>query len=346
MYSNFKHFKVLNGPDFYLICDTYDQLELDRFMSGRDKSLPVFDLGPTVYATQPDDYTIYRIPRWIQDDARYYLNDEFSTDLNTVYSFNFMVNRATTSRYIFLKILDDFPITESVYNYTFSGALTFEKNRAFQIYDYIDEINQVPLYGNILNDPIKIPAKTYIDKSITHVTEFGLEAIGDGSPQYNHSNYHRYLKPMFESSAISLITESTCNTNQCVSRSIHFSEKTLFSILGLTFPIWSTGYGAADIWKSYGFDVFDDIIDHSYQYKETLGERIYYSLELNRSLIKDPLEAGRVRESCKDRLISNRELLQSNQLQKCLDNAINSVPDIYREHLENIPMWFNSFDSK
>jgi hypothetical protein len=346
MYSNFKHFKASDSVDFYLICDTYDQYELDEFMSTRDKSIPIFDLGPTVYSQLPANYTIYRLPRWIYDDSRYYLNDKFDTDLSTRWSFNFMINRATTSRYIFLKILEDFPIANVVYTYTFSRAKSFERNRSFQVYDYTSEIERVPLYGNILNNPIGIPAQTYIDETKTCVTEYGLVGTKDISPSYNHENYHQFLKSMFESSAISLITESTVTTKQCMSHSIHFSEKTLFSILGLTFPIWSTGYGAADVWKSYGFDVFDDIIDHSYQYKETLGERIWYSLELNRSLLKDPVEAGRVRESCKDRLIANRDLLQSNHLRKCLDNAIANVPEKYQPYLKNVPMWFDTFDSK
>jgi len=110
MYSNFKYFKASDSVDFYLICDTYDQHELNEFMSTRDKSIPVFDLGPTVYSQMPADYTIYRLPRWIEDDASYYLSDKFDTDLSTRWSFNFMINRASTSRYIFLKILEDFPI--------------------------------------------------------------------------------------------------------------------------------------------------------------------------------------------------------------------------------------------
>ena len=80
-------------------------------------------------------------------------------------------------------------------------------------------------------------------------------------------------------SAVALISESADFQKASV-----FTEKTLYALMALNFPLFIGGYGHADQLTRMGFDVFDDIIDHSYQYKETLFERCYYAFYNNLEL--------------------------------------------------------------
>jgi hypothetical protein len=96
-----------------------------------------------------------------------------------------------------------------------------------------------------------------------------------------------------------------------------FTEKTAYAILGRTFPLWvGGGIEQAEKFEQMGFDVFRDIIDHSYQHCPTLIERCYYAFERNLPLLSDYKYARKIREKCIDRLESNRQLLMNKQVDK------------------------------
>ena len=350
MDSNFKYIRLETGEEFYVICDVYDQTELDQFLENRPKH-PVVDIGPTYYHKNyyerfPIDYTIYRVPKWLAVDAEQYYNGTYSDTVNTKASYNYMLNKPNTHRFILLKLLECmFP--ESDY-YTYSGVGGFDRILHALGENYIQQLQHVPpeVAGHLVH-PIKTKPKFYSDESTVWTDEF-VTTSECTSPAYNRSNYDRWLKPMFESTAVSLITESVVNEIQCSAWSIHFSEKTLFSVLGLTFPIWIGGYGQAESWAALGFDTFDDVINHSYQYKNTLVERCYYALYDNRHLLGNPEYADSIRQRMMPRLLANREMLVSGHIRHCVDTAVNEIPDTnIQSYIRDMrTIWFPKFDSK
>jgi hypothetical protein len=76
-----------------------------------------------------------------------------------------------------------------------------------------------------------------------------------------------------------------------------------------------------------GYDNFDDIVDHSYQYKETLFERCYYAFLYNYKLLEDLDYVCKIRSKNLDRLKNNRELCVNGQFTKFVNQEINSWPD-------------------
>ena len=81
------------------------------------------------------------------------------------------------------------------------------------------------------------------------------------------------------------------------------------SLYGCCFPIFCGGYRLAEQLTRIGFDVFDDIIDHSYQYELHPGLRILNALELNRKL----LESQNIRKlDHMDRHLKNLSLVREN----------------------------------
>lgn len=130
------------------------------------------------------------------------------------------------------------------------------------------------------------------------------------------------LEPLFNQSVVSLISEP--NGDQTASI---FTEKTIFAIMGLTFPIFVGGYGNADYLKQVGLDTFDDIIDHSYQFLPTLPERCFYALNNNMHILSDLNLAKQLRQTNLDRLLKNRDLLYDHILTRHAYSVVDTWPE-------------------
>ena len=166
---------------------------------------------------------------------------------NKTVSFNFMINKWRPHRGRLLKIIDSLKLT----NFTYS----------------------LPWLENTVT---KLPVTNYMIGNETQMPQ------GIVSPSYkNGENYKQLLqKPVFEPSCISLITEPNY-----IEREALITEKTIMAVYGGTIPIWVGGWRCADAMRSQGFDVFDDIVDHSYQSLADPWDRINKSIELNQELL-------------------------------------------------------------
>ena len=87
---------------------------------------------------------------------------------------------------------------------------------------------------------------------------------------------------MYDNTALSIVTEPIFYEN-----SFTLSEKTLHAYLSGHMVIWPGGWQCAKFVKALGFDVFDDILDHSYQYIDNPVDRTIQALELNKHVIFD-----------------------------------------------------------
>jgi hypothetical protein len=130
------------------------------------------------------------------------------------------------------------------------------------------------------------------------------------------------LEPLFDQSAVSLISEP--HGEQIASI---FTEKTMFAIMGLTFPIFVGGYGNADYLKQVGLDTFDDIIDHSYQFLPTLPERCFYAFKNNLHILTDLELAKQLRQTYLNRLVKNRDLVYDQILTKHVYSVVDEWPE-------------------
>ena len=93
--------------------------------------------------------------------------------------------------------------------------------------------------------------------------------------------WNTVLRPKFCTSTFSVVTEPPYWENGCM-----ITEKYLMTLYGCCFPIFcGGGLALADQLKQIGFDVFDDIVDHSYQYVADPAQRVLDALECNRELL-------------------------------------------------------------
>jgi hypothetical protein len=161
---------------------------------------------------------------------------------------------------------------------------------------------------------------------------FGQEVFLDYGLRYgrvkNAENYTGLLQStVFEPSCVSLITEPSF-----YEREILKTEKTIMAIYGGTLPIWVGGWGIPESMRHLGFDVFDDIIDHSYEHMTDPWDRAYYAVERNIKLLSDPNLAKDFVSANHARLQHNVDLVEQNIFLKYCTQKM----DAYDKHTKSV----------
>jgi hypothetical protein len=95
-------------------------------------------------------------------------------------------------------------------------------------------------------------------------------------PNDNLDNFKKSLQSKYNDSIIELVSETSYNEH-----SFNITEKTLHFIYGANFPILISSVGTVDFLRNLGIDMFDDLIDHSYDTIEDPALRINQAIDLN-----------------------------------------------------------------
>ena len=120
-----------------------------------------------------------------------------------------------------------------------------------------------------------------------------LNVIVDAYPPYdelapnqtlftNPENFINNLTPLYQNSFVEFVTESVYDYDLAF-----ITEKLLNSQLGSNFPILISGRGTVTWLREHGFDVFDDVVDHSYDSIADPVVRMQMCIHDNAKLIKD-----------------------------------------------------------
>jgi hypothetical protein len=192
------------------------------------------------------------------------------------------------------------------------------------------ETNNIAYQKIILSSKITTTPRQYL---------FGTEKLLDQGLQYgsitNPEVYQRFLQQaVFEPTCVSLITEPAFFERETI-----ITEKTIMAIYGGTVPIWVGGWRIADYLRGQGFDVFDDIVDHSYQDMPDPWDRCYYAIEKNLNLLKDFDTVQRFVYNNKHRLQANLDLLTTNIFFKNTQQILNQQSTKVKTELEVKLKW-------
>jgi hypothetical protein len=98
----------------------------------------------------------------------------------------------------------------------------------------------------------------------------------------NAQNFQTYLRRTYSNSLLEFVVEALYETEYG-----SITEKYLNSIYGYNFPIIIAVPGAVKFLRSLGFDMFDDVVDHSYDDIDDDLKRIESAVQSNIHLIKD-----------------------------------------------------------
>ena len=214
------------------------------------------------------------------------------------YAFNFMINKPRPHRELLLKLIKEFKLTSYCYSLAWKT--------------------------NTVND---IPVTDY---------RFGPEVVMDqgirnGNFKNSETYKHLLQTAVFEPSCVSLITEPAYFERE----TIH-TEKTIMAIYGGTLPIWVGGWRIPDYMKLLGFDIFEDIIDHSYQDMPDPWDRCYYAIERNLDLLRNIDYVKTFITQNHARLEHNLNLLKENVFLTDCFNKVEQYPEPIQSKLFSI----------
>lgn len=206
-------------------------------------------------------------------------------------TFNFMINKPRPNRHRLMHLIEQYQLTD----YCHSLAWKTNNVNSIAVTDYVFG-SEVAMDQGVRNGPFK-----------------------------NALTYNQLLqKSVFEPTCVSLITEPAYYEKETI-----VTEKTLMALYAGTMPIWVGGWRIADYMASMGFDVFDDVVDHSYQTESDPALRCDLAIARNLELLTNFDLAHSKIDLC--RLQHNYDLLQQNVF---LKDALEKVQQ--RSELQSI----------
>ena len=276
------------------------------------------------------EYNCVHFPIFLASESQEFVNTDIKINWKEkTKTFNFMINKPRFHRIFLLQLIEHFQLTN------FSHSLPWKATDAFlnPLIHRIRTTTDNPHFLNIIDSVTKtnVPITEY---------KFGPEITMDyGIKNGNFLNAETYkslLKTtVFEPSCISIISEPIFFEREAL-----VSEKTIMALYGGTFPIWFGGWKCADSMRYLGFDVFDDIIDHSYEDLPNPIERCYYAIERNMHLLTDFDKTKKLADQCHSRFQHNLDLLQSNVcLKECFAQLDKATPQVRTALLQIMPQF-------
>lgn len=138
-------------------------------------------------------------------------------------------------------------------------------------------------------------------------------------------NFKNSLINLYEQSLVEIINETVWHPND----SGIITEKYLNSIYGKNLPIVIGVKNSIQSIKEIGFDVFEDVIDHSYDSIESPGLRLITALDQNKRLFNDFDYAKKCWEFCQPRMIDNIHRAKSLE-----QNHANILSNVLQNHAD------------
>ena len=262
---------------------------LEKLLSGTHNHTVVFD-----HVVQHDEFLTNPVyfPLLLARETCEFNEQNIITKWNEkTVAFNFIINKARLHRVWLIKLIDQLKLTN------FLHSLCWQQS----------PVSSISITDYRLGNEIK---------------------MGQGVKNGNYPNaltYRELLKTcVFEPTAVSLITEPAYYERETI-----VTEKTIMAIYGGTVPIWVGGWRIPDYMQSQGFDIFNDVVDHSYQSLADPEQRCYRAIIDNIHLLHHPVEVDRAR------LQHNLDLVKSNPW---LDQ-VSSLTKIYPDLRKVLPTW-------
>lgn len=143
----------------------------------------------------------------------------------------------------------------------------------------------------------------------------------------NVSNFKHRLLPYYKNVFVEIVTETSYTEKAYL-----LTEKTLNTFYACNFPIILTSPGAVALLRDIGFDMFDDIIDHSYDSIENPIDRMYCAITSNLRLLTDAEYVKTQWVNCRDRFIKNVSVAKTDIYKYYRDRATKQFLEIFYDN--------------
>ena len=116
----------------------------------------------------------------------------------------------------------------------------------------------------------------------------------------NATNFERDLRKLYTNSFVEIINGTLYFTKGTLA-----NEKYLNSVYGFNLPIFVSTPGTVAYFRSHGFDMFDDVVDHTYDSIEDPIARIFSAIENNKDLLSNKEHTQEIWFKCLPRFEAN-----------------------------------------
>lgn len=126
------------------------------------------------------------------------------------------------------------------------------------------------------------------------------EDIYGDAPNDNVTNFKNVLSEYYKNTFVEIISETSYTEKAYL-----LTEKTLNSIYGCNFPILLCGQGSVKFLRDMGLDMFDDIVNHSYDSIENPIDRLYRAITDNLELLTNGEKTKQLWKDNQHRFLAN-----------------------------------------
>lgn len=138
------------------------------------------------------------------------------------------------------------------------------------------------------------------------------------TPAMNHKNFDNFLRILYRDSFVEIVNETLFMETSGI-----ITEKFINSVYGFNFPIMLGVPNTVTHLRNLGFDMFDDVIDHSYDTIVSPLPRLVQALGSNITLLQDSELAKNAWRTCQHRMKNNVELAK--QLELAMPDRVANV---------------------
>jgi hypothetical protein len=147
----------------------------------------------------------------------------------------------------------------------------------------------------------------------------------------NVNNFNYKLRAYYTDTFVEIITETSYTETAYL-----LTEKTLNSIYGCSFPILLCGCGSVALLRNIGFDMFDDIVDHSYDTIKDPINRLYTAITSNLDLLTNNEKTKDLWKTNKHRFLQNVEVAKTTMYEFYSKRALDKIDKLnYELNLQN-----------
>jgi hypothetical protein len=155
----------------------------------------------------------------------------------------------------------------------------------------------------------------------------GTESVVDFD---NHTNFEQNLRPLYQNSFVEFVA---CRLY--IEPTMSIDEKFINSVYARNFPVIVGTLGTVEFYRAAGFDMFDDIVDHSYDSTANPVDRLAQAVALNQHLLTDADHTKQLWQNCQDRFDKNLANAGENMYNwyrtLALKECNQQIPDLLKE---------------
>jgi len=234
----------------------------------------------------PKNLSIVSSPTWMYHDIQYDLN--ITKHIHRKWHVLCLNNNPRPHRVGVLLYLNYLGMYKNMY----SSFISKERWETNTLYDYDTILSYIHPNGKI--------------KDL--LNNISLESIYRDSAEYvfpdketDSENYEKLI-PLYENAIVDIITETTALENTA-----QLTEKFVHCVIGRCFPIIIGIYKNVELYRNMGYDMFDDIIDHSYDFEPNPFYRMKMAIDSNIEILTNKDLAYSFYKANKKRLDANVE---------------------------------------